>query len=407
MRWGFWMVAMVQGAAAATDFWDLPPILYSDTEPINPLTQLSSDLASGRRSTDGTSLERLRFILKELKVPESSQVLVFSKTSLQNPLIHPANPRSLFFSEDTYVGYVPGGEIEIIIHDPLLGPVFYRIESTGLLKIERDLTSCISCHATSNTEGVPGMQVRSVFPDEGGRPLFAMGTTQVGPETPLAERWGGYYVTGRSSLPHLGNRTYQKGGAIDPRTSDLRDLANQLDVTKYPRPTSDIVALLVLEHQCRMHNLLTSAALQYRRAHYLGRAVDPQADPDLGTAGRIADGLAEKIAASLFFQDEADPGEGIEGGEEFQKSLANRFPRTREGDSLADFQLYTRLFKHRCSFMVYSSAFRSLPPRVKAAVFREMRTALAGDPKYPWLKPSERAKISTILTETLPGWPIP
>ena len=399
------MLAMAQVACGATDFWDLPPILYSDTEPENPLTRLASDLAAGARITKETSLDRLRLVLKELKVPESSQVLVFSKTSLQNPLIHPGNPRSLFFSEDAYVGYVPGGEIEIIIHDPLLGPVFYRIESEGPFKVERDLTSCISCHATTNTEGVPGMQVRSVFPDEGGRPLFAMGTTQVGPETPLAARWGGYYVTGLSSLPHLGNRTYQEGGAIDPLTSDLRDLTRQIDVTKYPLPTSDIVALLVLEHQCRMHNLLTSAALQYRRAHFLGRAIDPQADPDRGTAGRIADELAETVTACLFFQDEADPGEGIEGGEDFQKSLTARFPRTKDGDSLADFQLYTRLFKHRCSFMIYSSAFRNLPPRVKTAVFRQMRTALDGAPAYGWLKPSERAKISTILAETLPDWP--
>ena len=81
------MLAMAQVACGATDFWDLPPILYSDTEPENALTRLASDLAAGARITKETSLDRLRLVLKELKVPESSQILVFSKTSLQNPLI--------------------------------------------------------------------------------------------------------------------------------------------------------------------------------------------------------------------------------------------------------------------------------------------------------------------------------
>ena len=148
-------------------------------------------------------------MLAELRVPEESQILVFSKTSHQNSLIQPNNPRALYFSENAYVGYVPGGDIEAIIQDSLLGPVYYLIEAggTGGLEIERDLSTCISCHATSNTEHVPGMLVRSVFPDENGRPLLAMGTRLVDHESPLPERWGGYYVTGRSSLPHLGNRT--------------------------------------------------------------------------------------------------------------------------------------------------------------------------------------------------------
>lgn len=403
------ILLLVQSAPADTDVWDMPPLRYSDTAPTDSLSKLAADLASGVRKAEGaTGLERLRFVLKELRVPEESQVLVFSKTSFQNPLIHPRNPRSLYFSDEAYVGYVPGGDIEVIIQDPLLGPVFYLIEATasGGLKIERDLSNCISCHGTSNTENVPGMQVRSVFSDQDGRPLLAMGTRQVTHDTPLAERWGSYYVTGRSSLPHLGNRTYREGAAAEPRTSDLADLANTLDVSKYLRPTSDIVALLVLEHQCRMHNLLNAATQQYRRAAYLTRALDPQADPDAGSAGRVADGMADKIVDCLLFKDEADPGEGIEGGEEFQKIFEARYPRTLDGESLADFQLYDRIFKRRCSFMIYSSAFRNLPARVKSAVYAKMQAALSGDdPAVAWLKAPERKRITAILAETLPDWP--
>ena len=271
--------------------------------------------------------------------------------------------------------------------------------------MERDLSTCISCHGTSATENVPGMQVRSVFPDENGHPLLGMGTSQVNHETPLAQRWGGYYVTGRSSMPHLGNRIYQDGGPPEPKAGGLADLSGTIDVTKYLRPTSDIVALMVLEHQCRMHNLLTAASMQYRRAYYLGQAMDKDADPDEGSAGHVADGAADRIVDCLFFKDEADLGEGIEGSEAFQQSFTARFPKTIEGRSLADFQLYQRLFKHRCSFMIYSSAFRDLPPRVKQAVLDRMHQALAGgNPKVDWLKASEGRRISEVLAETLPGW---
>lgn len=408
MRLILWFLSTTCFAPAAEDYWDLAPILYSDRTSTDTLASLAADLASGKTKAEGeTELERLRFVLKALRVPEESQVLVFSKTSHQNALIRPDNPRALYFSANAYVGYVPGGKIEVITQDMVLGPVFYLIGvgKEGGLKIERDLSTCISCHGTTATENVPGMQVRSVFPDEDGDPILGMGTSQVNHETPLAERWGGYYVTGRSSLPHLGNRVYQNGGPAEPKASKLVDLRGTINVTKYLRPTSDIVALMLLEHQCRMHNLLTSASMQYRRAYYLGRAINADADPDEGSAGRVADGVADQIIECLFFKDEADSGENIEGGEAFQKSFVAQFPKTRDGRSLADFKLYQHLFKHRCSFMVYSDAFRALPPRVKQAVLGKMRQVLAGEnPKVGWLKEPERKKIAAILSETLPGW---
>ena len=409
VRWFPVLLALTHLASADADFWDLEPIRYSDTAPTDRLAKLAGELASGAKKVEGQSgLERLRFVLKELAVPEESQVLVFSKTSLQIALIHPKNPRALFFSDEAYVGYVPGGAIEVIIQDPVLGPVFYVVEpgGPGGLDIERDTSLCMSCHGTTRTEGVPGMVVRSVFPNGEGHPMLAMGTTQVSHETPLPDRWGGYYVTGRSSLPHLGNRTFPEGGEAQPQSSDLDHLGDLIDAAKYPRPTSDIVALMVLEHQCRMHNLLNAAALQYRRAHYIGSAIDPDADPDQGSAGRVADGMAQRIVECLFFKDEADPGDDLVGGEEFQKSFAARYPKTASGDSLAEFHLYDRIFKNRCSYMVYSRAFTGLPARVKESVLARMKVVLAGeDESYDYLKESERKRIAAILTETLPGWP--
>lgn len=406
--WLFLLSAAPSVALGGVAFWDLEPIRYSDTQPSDALASLAADIASGKRKLEGeTSLAQLCFVLKTLEIPEESQVLVFSKTSHQNGLIHPANPRALYFSMNAYVGYVPGGKIEVVVSDPSLGAVFYLIgaDSQGEVEIERDSSGCLSCHATTVTEYVPGLLVRSVFADPDGHPLLALGTAHVNHETPIAERWGGYYVTGRGSLPHLGNRTYQENGPVEPRSDDLLDLRGRIGVSKYPCATSDIVALMVLEHQCKMHNLLIAASLQYRRSFYLGHAMDANSDPDQGSAGKVADALAEKIVECLFFKNEADLGENLEGGEAFQRAFEKQFPKTSDGRSLADFQLYHRLFKHRCSYMVYSQAFADLPIRVKRAVLEKMRSALdGGEKKMAWLKPAESKKIGEILTATLPGW---
>jgi len=390
------------------DFWDRAPISYSDTAASNKLTELSTALSSGKAAVPETGgLDRLRFVLKWLGVPPESQVLVFSKTSLQNDLIQPANPRALYYSENAYVGYVPGGAIEAVVQDPILGPVFYYLGSDreGGLEIERDTNRCMSCHATSRTENVPGLLIRSVFADESGHPLLHLGTADVTDQTPLAERWGGWYVTGRSDLAHLGNRTFTEDGEANPHEEELDDLRAQFDVSKYLRPTSDIVSLLVLEHQCRMNTLLNAASLNYRRSRHFSEIIDPGADPDKGSAGNVAESWAEKITDCIFFKDEADLGEGVEGDAAFQNSLIARFPKSADGDSLADFRLYGRIFKRRCSFMVYSDAFRNLPPSVKALVLGKMRKALAGESdRIDWLGASERKRIAAILSETLPGW---
>lgn len=399
---------------AATDLWDMPPIRYSDTASNDPIARLAAEIQAGKREINAMEpLARLRFILKLLDIPQESQVLVYSKTSKQNSLIHPGNPRCVFFSENAYVGYVPGGDIEVITHDPLLGSVFYLIGAGGgdqPLRISRDTSDCMSCHGTARTESVPGVLVRSVFPDNDGQPLLSLGTFQIDHSSPIRERWGGYYVTGRSSLPHLGNRIFKDSTerSFPAEALELATVAGKTDTTRYPRATSDIVALMLLEHQCSVHNQLVSATMNYRRIHWLQKSLDPAADPDAGAAGKHADESARKIAGLLLFENEAELGEnGIEGDPAFQEAFSRRFPKTQDGRSLADFQLNDRLFKHRCSYMVYSEVFKSLPQRVKSAVIARLRAILESDPapdNHPEIKASERRKIAAILRETLPGW---
>jgi hypothetical protein len=399
---------------AATDLWDMPPIRYSETASNDPISKLAKEIESGKREIRALEpLARLHFILNLLEIPQESQILVYSKTSKQNALIHPGNPRCVFFNENAYVGYVPGGDIEVIAHDPLLGSVYYLIEAGGgdqALRISRDTSDCLSCHGTARTESVPGVLVRSVFPDGDGQPLLALGTFQIDHSSPIRERWGGYYVTGRSSLPHLGNRTFKDTAerSFPTEAVELATVAGKIDVTRYPRSTSDIVALMLLEHQCIVHNQLVSATMNYRRIHWLQKSLDPAADPDAGAAGKHADESARKIADLLLFENEAELGEnGIEGDPAFQEAFIRRFPRTADGRSLADFQLNDHLFKHRCSYMVYSEVFKSLPPRVMSAVIARLQAILESDPgpgNHPEIKASERRKIVAILRETLPGW---
>ena len=394
--------------AAQVAVWDLPPLRYSSTPASDRVAKLAESWQKDPALVKGdTPLERVRFILAELEVPESSQILVFSKTSKQNSLIHPDNPRALYFSNNVYLGYVPGGALEVIIQDARPGPVFYVIalgDVSQPIRVTRDTNDCLSCHGTSRTKDVPGLLVRSVFPSASGLPLFAMGSELVTHQTAIQKRWGGYYVTGSVSLPHLGNQTYVEGEEAIPEKYNWQSLEHRISTVKYPRATSDIVALMVLEHQCHAHNLLTAASMNYRRASYLIKAIHPSADADAGAAGQIAERAAREIIDWFLFRGEAGQGaDGVEGNEVFQRDFEAAIPHTADGHSLAEFHLNGRIFKHRCSYMIYSEAFRELPIPIKSRVIARLKNIMGADnaaDEYPAIKLPERRRISKILHET-------
>jgi hypothetical protein len=402
------VMAMMLPLSAQVDLWDLPPLRYSDTPATDAVAKLETRWRASEKPLDAkTELERVACVLKELGIPHSSQVLVFSKTSKQNHLIHPGNPRALYFSPDCYAGFVPGGDMEIIIQDPLLGPVFYLIDlgnSQAAPRAERDTSDCLSCHANGRTEHVPGVMVRSVFADQAAHAQLSLGTTDVDHTTPIAQRWGGYYVTGSVALPHLGNRTYAEDSDTAPVVSNRDDLSQVIDTKKYLQSTSDIVALCVLEHQCKAHNLLNAASVNYKRAAYLAKSLDPAANPDEGAAGRIAENAAKQIVDWFLFRHEAALGDdGLSGADAFQDDFFPTIPKAKNGDSLLDFQLNNRIFKFRCSYMIYSAAFQSLPAAVKRHTLEKIKTILtASEPieNYEYLKASERQHILTILKDT-------
>ncbi len=54
----------------------------------------------------GTGWGYLRSMLKALQIDIDSQVLVFSRTSLQTGFISDRTPRAIYFNDDTYVAWV-------------------------------------------------------------------------------------------------------------------------------------------------------------------------------------------------------------------------------------------------------------------------------------------------------------
>ena len=84
--------------------------------------------AVSRLTSEGPS-GHLRSILGALDIPVSSQIMVFSKGSVQRALIGANNPRALYFNESVVVGWVRGGFVEIAAQDPEQGTVFYTADS--------------------------------------------------------------------------------------------------------------------------------------------------------------------------------------------------------------------------------------------------------------------------------------
>lgn len=392
--------------------------------PGDPIAALRAAFDAGLRFDGGAAKPFLRRMLAEAGVDERSQVLVFSKTSFQNEAISRAAPRALYFSDDCYVGMVQGGALEVAVADGEKGTSFFsvdfRADPAGKPKWDSP-ARCLDCHEGSMTDGRPGLMVRSVFTDAASQPISSAGGFQVTHATPLADRWGGWFVTGHhGAARHMGNAVAAPapgGNAVQNRekAANLRTLEGWVDTRPYLRSGSDIVALMVLEHQATLHNAYTQASLSVREQVMRHRAVrrelgqaDDQLSPQI--QGMIRS-QARKIVGLMLFKDEAPlPEGGVDGDPAFQEAFrANRKEAKAGavgGKSLKDFQLLTRLFRCRCSYTVYSRAFDLMDPLVKEEVWRELRLALTADDELSrHLPAAEKARILDILRQTKAGLP--
>jgi hypothetical protein len=397
------------------------PISYLTAAADDPVANLEVKLQSGSASLrhEGRT-GYLRSVLSLLDVPVSSQVLVFSKTSFQRNRIAPETPRAIYFNDDVYVGYVQGSDVlEFSAADPSLGGTFYLLEQAKSQRpaFLRQTHDCLQCHASAKTQDVPGHLVRSVYPEPSGQPAFNAGTFTISHESPLKERWGGWYVTGTHGKQlHMGNLLVsdrEHPEKVDLRAgANLKDLSGKFEAKAYLAPGSDIVALMVLEHQAKMHNLITLTSFQARLAieysREINKALGEPVDAMSESTARRFQAPAEELVKYMLFADEAPLTDPVRGTSSFASDFAAKGPRDGRGRSLREFDLNSRMFRHPCSYLIYSKAFDALPAPAKERVYFRLWEVLSGKDRsetFARRTPEERAAILEILRATKPGLP--
>ena len=406
-RVGLLRIISLIGTACAAEWepdLDSEPHRYFQRTAVDRFSRRIPELAAGRLPLDRSS-ERafLKSLLRALDIPESSQLLVFSNTSLQLSLINPDNPRALYFSDDLYLGYVPGGKIEVATIDAELGAVFYIFDiprNDSRVVVER-ARRCMNCHANEDTLKVPGLSVKSVAPGPGGGSLDTFHPGQSGHTQPLAERFGGWYVTGTGGFDgHWGNRMgrlYQGELSATPLEPGTR-----FSFERYPVATSDLLAHLLHEHQVGGVNRLIRAQYRFRELrHRNGGSVPQDLPPDLETE------LADLLGYLLFAQEATLPASGIPGNPAFREGFA-RNRKVVDGHSLKDLDLRTRLLRFRCSYLVHTPFFEGLDADLRGRILRDLDHALSPEKRNAasrHLSDSEAAVIRTILRATVPGFP--
>ncbi len=232
---------------------------------------------------------------------------------------------------------------------------------------------------------------------------FGLGSIVTDHRTPFEDRWGGWYVTGtHGDQRHRGNAVSAGPASPGPPqvadAQNLTELTRKLDTSPYLAPTSDLVALLTLEHQTQMVNLMTRVSWEARIAEHDGRGHNARLNATI-----------EDLIAYMLFADEAPLTAPIAGVSTFSRSFPARGTRDRHGRSLRDFDLETRLFRYPLSYMVYSPSFEGMPDVARSRVYRRLREILSGaadKSRYAHLSSADRQAILDILRETKPDAPL-
>ena len=396
--------------------FERPPIDYFNAEVNDPVATLAKKLEAGEVKLEyDKTFGYLKSILKELGVPVSSQTLVFSKTSLQLNRISPRRPRSLFFNDDVYVGYCQRGDVlEFAATDAKQGATFYTLEQSddGKPTFVRDRGGCLSCHASSKTQNVPGYLIRSVFADAAGRPKLGSGTFTTDQTSEFKDRWGGWYVTGEhGSMRHMGN-TICKGNEHDfdrEAGANLKDLQSKFRGDAFLTSHSDIVALMVLEHQTQMHNAIAAANYETRQAVHQSFEMNKLLERPEGhiseSAHRRINAVTKQLLRHLLMCDEFALTDHVSGTSTFTQDFENRGKKDSQGRSLREFDLKTRMFRYPCSYLIHSAAFDGMPDRVRTKVLTELARILRGEDAssdYDHLTSPMRSDIMQILRDTKP-----
>jgi hypothetical protein len=307
-----------------------------------------------------------------------SQIATFAKLSFQQHLINPANARAIYFNDAVAVGWIRGAPmIEIAAQDPEQGTIFYALSQRagGKPRLKRR-DDCLICHESYETLGVPGMLLRSVYPANDGYVIRELGSYNVDHRTAFAHRWGGWFVHGKTdAMSNLGNASFKAENEAEQVEASFKG---------YLAPGSDMVALMVFDHQVHMTNLLTRVGWETRFAQY----------EKILTPEKLA-GLASEIVNYMLFLDEARMPSPVEGISGFEEKFAAQGPFDQKGRSLRQFDLHRRMMRYPCSYMIYSAAFDGLPAEAKDAIYQRIWRVLSE--RFP---AEDRRAIVEILRDT-------
>lgn len=399
---------------------------YHEPAVDNPIAQLEQAMQSGQVTLPYRENGRgmLDALLKALNIDPASQLLVYSPTSLQHKLISPEKPRALFFNKNTYIGFVQNSDIvEVTTIDDDKGIVFYTFDNVpeDSKGFERSDQTCLVCHDTQGTMGggVPMLMALSSVYSKRNVPLKNYsGIGNIVDQSPVADRWGGWYVTGRHGLqPHLGNIFLDDASQLenldDFRIWNLETLRDTgyMDPEPYPADTSDIVALMVLEHQVTIQNQITyvkfkAPAVLKRRGIASVENIDTWAELPEEAQGALQR-MLDKLVALLVFMDAADLQSRISGTPAYTEAFLSRGVGDSQGRSLRELDLGKRLFRYPLSYLVYTDDFNSLQPYALDYVLQQLAAYLSGDITLPGrsqFTDAERQAALEILTETLPAF---
>jgi len=400
---------------------DYPFIGYANAPQHNDVAHLIARMKSGKvklqyREPRGY----LDSLLKALKINPDSQVMVYSKTSLQSEIISPQSPRAIYFNDDTYVAWIEHTPmIEISTMDSMMGTVFYTMveRPTGAPRFERETTRCLSCHDTFSLSGggVPNFLFLSAYTRKDDEIITNDVARHTSEATPMAARWGGWYVTGDlGGIEHLGNIMPGPQGHVPLSAGNPRNLANldgMVDPDAYATDKSDAVALLILQHQVDVHNLIIHANYKSRmlmERHEPGSSLKQVTFEQLTPLlQRQFKGLLEPLVRGMLMVGAARWPAAIHGNSGFATSFEAHGPRDPQGRSLRDLDLKRRLFKYPLSFLIYSEGFDYLPGAAKEYVYHRLEEILSGRDRsstFANLSAADRKAIFEILRATKPGF---
>jgi hypothetical protein len=394
---------------------EYPVIHYERTPTHNAIARLQQRVAAGQVKLTYTSPRGyLDSLLAALNIDASSQVLVYSKTSLQTGAISATTPRALYFDTDTYVGYVQGSRnLELATMDSELGQVFYTLPNheAPTLQLQRETLTCLACHDTYELSGggVPRFLLMSSYVNIRGDQLTHEDNILTTDETPMESRWGGWYVTGQTGKQkHVGNilvKQVQELVKLDSvRRENIDSLDGLFDTKPYLTDKSDVVALLVLQHQETVQNLLTRANFEVRNAlAQVGQksgALTPKTTEALH-------GYLDDLAKAMLFGDAAPFIDTIRGNSGFTAWFQKQGIKDPQGRSLRDLDLRTRLLRYPLSYLVYSPSFDALPDYARDYVFGRFAAVLQGrdvSASFTFMSAADRRDTLQVLTATKPAF---